>query len=60
MIFRKCRGKVHAMILLNRADFIALDRLLDSYIATTTDDPNLERLRNIRFGFCESSKESKR
>lgn len=56
MIFRKCLGNVHAMLLLNRANFTALDRLLDAYLATTTDDPDLGRLRNIRDGFQPPSK----
>lgn len=54
MIFRPCRGKVHAMLLLNVADFKALDRLLDAYIATTTDDPDLKRLVNIREGYSKN------
>lgn len=59
MIFRPCRGKVHAMLLLNVADFKALDRLLDAYIATTTEDPDLKRLNDIREGY-RKKKEVKR
>lgn len=59
MIFRYCKGNVHAMLLLNKADFRALDRLIDNYIVTATDDPDIGRLRNIRNGFSIKQSNSK-